>query len=141
MFKPSANCACAILLIGGLGYLYRGLLLVARGELENGLATVVDSVRESIHAIRCDFLCPKGTQSESGSGRSKPSGILHIGFFACFSLFFQARVVMNPLVSLIGRLVACSARISVDSTHTPTTVKGSKVLFDNVLCTTYQCLP
>ena len=27
---------------------------------------------------------------------------------------FRARVVLNPLVSLMGRLVACSARISVD---------------------------
>ena len=33
--------------------------------------------------------------------------------------FFQARIVLKPLVSLIGRLVACSARISVD-THTQT---------------------
>ena len=30
----------------------------------HGLATVVDSMRESIHAIRCDFLSPQGTQSE-----------------------------------------------------------------------------
>ena len=37
--KPSANCACAILLIDGLGYLYaftRGLPLVARGESDTG---------------------------------------------------------------------------------------------------------
>ena len=32
---------------------------------------------------------------------------------------FQARVVLKPLVLLIGSLVACSARISVD-THTDT---------------------
>ena len=40
-------------------------------------------------------------------------------------IHFQAPVVLNPLVSLMGRLVACSAGISVD-THTqtdkPTTV-------------------
>ena len=37
--KPSANCACAILLIDGLGYFYaftRGLPLVARGESDTG---------------------------------------------------------------------------------------------------------
>ena len=28
---------------------------------------------------------------------------------------FQARIVLKPLVSLLGRLVACSARISVDT--------------------------
>ena len=28
---------------------------------------------------------------------------------------FQARVVLKPLVSLMGRLVACGARISVDT--------------------------
>ena len=34
---------------------------------------------------------------------------------------FQVRVVLKPLVSLIGHLVACSARISVDThTHTHT---------------------
>ena len=55
---------------------------------------------------------------------------MHIGFFACFHgisrtqsfqenrpFIFQACVVLKPLVSLMGRLVACSARISVD-THT-----------------------
>ena len=30
----------------------------------HGLATAVDSMRESIHAICCDFLSPQGTQSE-----------------------------------------------------------------------------
>ena len=37
--QPSANCACAILLIDGLGYLYaftRGLPLVAHGESDTG---------------------------------------------------------------------------------------------------------
>ena len=45
---------------------------------------------------------------------------MHIGFFACFQgkslersrflFIIQAHVVLKPLVSLIGRLVACSAR-------------------------------
>ena len=30
----------------------------------HGLATVVDSMRESIHALRCGFLCLQGTQSK-----------------------------------------------------------------------------
>ena len=48
---------------------------------------------------------------------------MDIGFFACFHgislerIIFQVRVVLKPLVSLIGHLVAYSARISVD-THT-----------------------
>ena len=90
-------------------------------------------MRESIHAIHCDFLSP---QSEWIRSR-KPSVIMHIGFFTLFSrhisgtqsflenqpFIFQARVVLKPLVSLIGRLVACSDRISVDTqTDKPTTV-------------------
>ena len=67
------------------------LLLVFRG-----LVTVVDSMRESIHAIRCDFLNPRA----SGSGRSKPSAIIHIGGISLErSRFrknaFQARVVLR----------------------------------------------
>ena len=71
----------------------------------------------------------------SGSGRGKPSRIMHIGFFACFHcislersrcsfqenlLFnFLARVALKRLVSLIGLLVACSARIvGHTGTHT-----------------------
>ena len=61
--------------------------------------------------------------------------IMHIGFFASFSrhisrtqsfqenglIDFQVRVVLKPFISLIGHLVACSARISVDThTHTHT---------------------
>ena len=47
----------------------------------------------------------------SGSGRGKP---------ACFHESFQdfifpTRVVLKPLDSLIGRLVACSARKGVDT--------------------------
>ena len=59
---------------------------------------------------------------------------MHIGFFRLFSrhisrmqsfqenspFLFQARVVLKPLVSLIGRPVACSARISVDTQTTVT---------------------
>ena len=52
--------------IDGLGYLYaftRGPPLVASSRrVWHGLVTVVDSMQESIHAIRCDFLSPQGTQ-------------------------------------------------------------------------------
>ena len=41
----------------------RGLPLIARGE-SHGLATVVDSMRESIYTIHCDFLSLQGIQSE-----------------------------------------------------------------------------
>ena len=45
----------------------RGVLLMARWRVWHGLATVVDSVRESIHVLRCDFLCLQDTR-----GRGKP---------------------------------------------------------------------
>ena len=42
-------------------------------RLWQGLATAVDSMRESIHAIRCDFLCLQGTRSKGiRHGRGKP---------------------------------------------------------------------
>ena len=60
---------------------------------------------------------------------------MHIGFLLAFtaylsnaavsgkSPFFKVRVVLKPFISLIGHLVACSARISVDTqTHRTTTV-------------------
>ena len=74
-------------------------------------------------------------------GRGKPVLIMHIGFFACFSrhisrtlsfqqnhhISFLALVALKLLVSLISRLVACSARIVIDrqtdkQTHRTTTV-------------------
>ena len=43
------------------------------------------------------------------------------------SLSFQAREVLQPLVSLIGRLVACSARIAADRrTHTQTKYRNPR---------------
>ena len=61
-------------------------------------------------------------------GRGKPMLIMHIGFFACFhaislersrfskiaTLIFLPLVALKLLVSLISRLVACSARVVVD---------------------------
>ena len=107
--------------------------LVARGEFDMGqLATLVGSMRVSIQALTS--WAPK-VHRASGSGCAKLSAIVHICFFACYHgmslkcsrfrkiTFLQAHVVLKPLVSLIGRLVACSARISVDTqtqTHTLT---------------------
>ena len=63
--KPSANCACAILLIGGLGYSMRlPVVACSSRRVLHGVATVIDSMRESIHDLPCDFLSPQGTQSE-----------------------------------------------------------------------------
>ena len=78
-------------------------------------------------------------------GRGKPVHIMHIGFFRLFSrhisrtqsfqqnrhISFLALVALKLLVSLISRLVACSARIVLDrqtdrqthrQTHRTTTV-------------------
>ena len=70
-------------------------------------------------------------------GRGKPVLIMNIGFLACFhaislersrfrkiaTLIFLALVALKLLVSLISRLVACSARIVLDrQTHRKTTV-------------------
>ena len=61
----------------------------------------------------------------SRSGRGKPSAIMYNGCFRGISrtrsfqenrpFDFKARVVLKPLVSLMGLLVACSARIRVDT--------------------------
>ena len=54
----SANCACAVPLIDGLGY----NLLASSSR--RGRHRLVDSMRESIHDLRCDFLCLQDTQSK-----------------------------------------------------------------------------
>ena len=69
-------------------------------------------------------------------GRGKPVLIMNVGFLACFHAIsrtqsfqknshfsFLALVALKRLVSLISRLVACSARIVVNrQTHRTTTV-------------------
>ena len=70
--KPSPNCTCTIPLIDGLGYWYntRGLPLVAPPRVWHRLATVVwDSMRESIHDLRCGFLCLQDTQGKQTRSR------------------------------------------------------------------------
>ena len=91
-----------------------------------------------------NFIRPRCAE-RAKRGRGKPVLIMHIGFLACFhaislecsrfskiaTLFFPALVALNLLVSLISRLVACSARIVADKqtgkqtdkqTHRTTTV-------------------
>ena len=91
-----------------------------------------------------NLICPRCAEL-SKPGRGNPVLIMHIGFFACFhairidmvslersrfskiATIFLALVALKLLVSLISRLVACSARIVVDrhtntQTHRTTTV-------------------
>ena len=111
--------ACAVLLIGG-----RAGLVVSYRSRSQG-ATLLDSTRESILALRYNFWRLQGTQSSRG----KPVLNLHIiWLFRLFSrhisrtqsfqqnrhIIFHALVALKLLVSLISRLVACSARIVVD---------------------------
>ena len=97
----------------------RGIPLVAAESLTRA-SYRVDSMRELIHALRCDFLCLQDTQSE----RTRACVNLHISSLTCFSRhnfrtqhFYQNRyflnkasVALNQLVSLFGRLVARSRR-------------------------------
>ena len=111
------------------------------------VATLLDSTRESILALRYNFWRLQGTQS----CRGKPVLICILALSLVFTPYlsnavvsaksphfscqnrhiFHALVALKLLVSLISRLVACSARIVVDSqtnrqtnrqTHRPTTV-------------------
>ena len=101
------------------------------------VATLLDSTRESILALRYNFWRLQGTQSW-------PVLICILALSLVFTPylsnavvsaksphFFHALVALKLLVSLISRLVACSARIVVDKqtdrqtdrqTHRPTTV-------------------
>ena len=58
----------------------------------HGLPTVVDSTRESIHALRCGFLCLQGTQSKRIRSRwaalIAPNIRMRTGFFFWFFFFF-----------------------------------------------------
>ena len=110
---------------------YRSLLRVG-----HRVATLLDSTRESIFALRYNFWRLQGTQS----CRGKPVLICILALSLVFTPYFSnavvsaksphcfhALVALKLLVSLISRLVACSARIVVDrqtdrQTHRPTTV-------------------
>ena len=73
-------------------------------RVRHWLVTVVDSMRESIHTICCDFLSPQGTQERA---RSQCTCFHSILSQKNRPFVFQARVDR--------RLVANSARISVDT--------------------------
>ena len=77
-----------------------------------------------------NLICPRCAE-RAKPGRGKPVLIMHIGFLACFhaislersrfseiATFFLALVALKLLVSLISRLVACSARIVADNRQT-----------------------
>ena len=73
--------------------------------------------------LRCAFFCLQGTQSRaSGSGRGKPVRFslvftAYLSFQENRRFLLVPRVVLKPLVSLIGRLVACSARHNTQHRH------------------------
>ena len=117
--------ACAVLLIGGRAgpfysvVSYRSLLRVG-----HRVATLLDSTRESILALRYNFWRLQGTQSCRGKASADYAYWLfrlfsrHISRTQSFQqnrhILFHALVALKLLISLISRLVACSARIVVD---------------------------
>ena len=120
------------------GLIHFTVLLTRASLLRVGhrVATLLDSTRESILALRYNFWRLQGTQS----CRGKPVLICILALSLVFTpylsnavvsanrhIIFHALVALKLLVSLISRLVACSARIVVDrqtnrQTHRPTTV-------------------
>ena len=84
--KPSANCACmcAIPLIEGLWTVYRGLPLASSRRVWHGQATVVESMRKSIHAFGWDFLSLQGTQSKHILSNKACANVHAITFEQCF---------------------------------------------------------
>ena len=113
--------ACAVLLIGGRAGRFTDSWSLT--SLLRVVATLLDSTRESIIALRYNFWRLQGTQS----CRGKPVLICnwlfrlfsrHISRTQSFQqnrhISFHALVALKLLVSLVSRLVACSARIVVD---------------------------
>ena len=113
--------ACAVLLIGGRATDSWSLTSLLR--VGHRVATLLDSTRESILALRYNFWRLQGTQS----CRGKPVLICnwlfrlfsrHISRTQSFQqnrhIIFHALAAPKLLVSLISRLVACSARIVID---------------------------
>ena len=117
--------ACVVPLIDGLGYEYaftRGRHTSSSRRVWHGLATQVDSMHESMHALSCGL---QGTQSK-WIGRGKPVWLCILAFSLVFTAYISNAVVsfsvvLKPLVSLMGRLVACSARIA-EQTDRPSSV-------------------
>ena len=85
----------------------------------HGLATVVDSMRESVHALRCDFLCLK-IHRATGPGRGKPV-LISITLERFYENRHFENEALNPLVSLFGLFVARGGgnRLTDRHVHTP----------------------
>ena len=113
-------------------------------RVSHRLATVVDRMRELIHTLHCGFMCLQGTQSKQIRSRWASILRWSRQIYACAPLIdglghatlsatvlvcrsrtqsfqknrhfvFLARVPLTLLVSLISRLVACSAKTVVDT--------------------------
>ena len=69
-------------------------------------------MRESIHALRCDFLCLQDTLRADGSGRAYLVGFhtITLDFYENRHFENEASVALNPLVSIFGRFVARGGR-------------------------------
>ena len=113
--------ACAVLLIGGrAGRFTDSWSLTSLLRVGHRVAILLDSTWESILALRYNFWRLQGTQS----CRGKPVLICILALSLVFTPYqsfqqnrhitFHALVALKLLVSLISRLVACSARIVVD---------------------------
>ena len=93
--------ACAVLLIGGrAGPFYRftdSWSLTSLLRVGHRVATLLDSKRESILALRYNFWRLQGTQS----CRGKPVLNLHIGSFACFHAISLERSRFSKIATFI----------------------------------------
>ena len=74
---------------------WAGLLAQSPARVWHGLATVVDSMRESMHALRCGFLFLQSTQSKRIRSRCEPAYCVDLRmrtaywwFFLFFYIFF-----------------------------------------------------
>ena len=113
--NPSANCACAIPLIDGLGrstlYVYSWSSASSSRRVWQRLATVVESMRESIHVLSWDYLSLQGMQSKHIQG--KP---VLICILAC-SLGFHAITFERSVFTKIASLKSskcCAEPVGVD---------------------------
>ena len=110
--------------MGGLVHFTDSWSLTSLLRVGHRVATLLDSTRESILALRYNFWRLQGTQS----CRGKPVLISILALSLVFTPYlsnaivsaksphyFHALVALKLLVSLISRLVACSARIVVDT--------------------------
>ena len=123
----SALYACAPL-IDGLGHATRSVTFLSQAGCV--IVSGYISPEQRWTWIHIPLVTSRRRWAERAKpGRGKPVLIMHIGFFACFhaislersglskiaTLLFHTFVALKLVVSLISRLVACSARIVVDT--------------------------